>query len=291
MARIIRFQGQDYYVPATASSLPSVVLVGLPKSGTTLLTKVFRNACELIGVQHLDVHGELFVAGAGHDQSVHAQLREIFEPAGYCYGAFRQAFSFLEAAGELGLTTIWIRRDPKDVIVSRYFSDAYSHRAPGGGQRDDFLARREEVRAMGVDEFALSQIEPELAVTRRYLDTIPSNNLQVYWYEDLIYRKHAWIAQMMADCRWPLTAEHIDAIVERVDVVPVAEDPKQFIRQVHPGNHKKHLAPETIARIDRRFAEELPSWKRRRHRPGPGDARKRAAARCTMQSTEIPRSR
>lgn len=262
MSHVIRIDGAEYPVPPTSSTLPSVLLVGLPKSGTTLLTKIFARASELVGVTHLDLHGQLYRAGLTITDELVAQLREIFEPAGYCYGAFRAPFPFLRGAGKKNLPVIWIRRDPKDVIVSRYFSDAYSHPPPGGKAAEAFHAQRAEIRAMGVDEFARREIDVQIGFVRQFLAVVPANNLHVWWYEDVIYEKPRWIREMMQVCGWPLTDVQIAAILEQVDVVPEAEDPQQFIRQVHPGNYSKHLAPATVAAIDERFLAELPAWRR-----------------------------
>lgn len=247
-------------MPPTSSRLGSVLLTGLPKSGTSMLTKVFQMACQAAGVTHLPVHDQLYSAGIEPTAAEQEQLRELFLPKGYCYGAFRHAFSYLSAATDM--PTIWLRRDPKDVIVSRYFSQAYSHAAPGGDAKHAFASEREQVQKTAIEAFVIQEVERQAQLARTYLDIIPASNLHVFWYEDIIYKKREWIEQMMALCGWQLSSEQINAIVTEVDVIPTTEDPKAFVRQVHPGNHQKHLSPATSDHIDAFFKQHVPEWTR-----------------------------
>jgi hypothetical protein len=261
MSRTICLAGIDYPIPTTTSELGSVLLVGLPKSGTTLLTKVFGAASAHVGVTHLPVHDLLYAAGISPTDAELQKLRELFQPAGYCYGAFRHAFSFLSAARDM--PTIWIRRDPKDVIVSRYFSQAYSHLPPGGDQREAFLAEREQLQATELESFAATEMVRQAQLARTYLNVVPSTNLHVFWYEDIIYQKRSWIERMMSICGWQLAAAHVETILQAVDEFPDAETPNAFVRQVHPGNYQKHLSAATCERIDAYFAEHVPEWRQR----------------------------
>lgn len=260
MTRTFRLAGTEYPMPPTTSELPSVLLVGLPKSGTTMLTKVFQMLCQETGVTHLPLHDQLYAAGIEPNRAEMDQLRQVFEPRGYCFGAFRHAFPYLSSATEM--PTIWLRRDPKDVIVSRYFSQAFSHPAPGGDAKTAFDEERARMQQTEVDTFALQDLERQAKLARTYLDVIPKDELHVFWYEDIIYEKARWIAEMLEVCGWQVADDKIAAIAEAVDIIPEAENPKAFVRQVHPGNYAKHLSPQTCDRIDEYYAEHVPEWSR-----------------------------
>lgn len=258
MTLSVQVEDQFIELPASTSGKPSILLVGLPKSGTTMLTQVFKLACRANGVAHVDLHGDLFKRGLGEkaDQELEG-ISQLFQPTGYCYGAFRRAFGFLnQSPAAREMTVIWIVREPKDILVSRYFSDAYSHPTGTGKQSDDFKARREAFLKMTVSEYARNTVEGYAQNCAHFQRMIPSKQIHWYRYEDIIYKKREWISDMMAKIDWSLNDAQMQEILDLVDVFPEAENKEQHIRQVHPGNYVKHLDQETIDYVDRVLADK-----------------------------------
>jgi hypothetical protein len=48
-----------------------------------------------------------------------------------------------------------------------------------------------------------------------------------------------------------------EVIANVVGEIPTEEKPHAHVRQVKPGNHKKHLTPETIAKLDANLSDIL----------------------------------
>jgi hypothetical protein len=76
-------------------------------------------------------------------------------------------------------------------------------------------------------------------------------------YEDVIYDKENWVADLVDHFRWGVPSKAICSIAARHDVIPASEDESKHVRQVHPGNFRKHLKPETITYLNDAFAEEM----------------------------------
>ena len=68
-------------------------------------------------------------------------------------------------------------------------------------------------------------------------------------YEDCIFDKGTMMREIARHFDWEIDDELIGLILEWADVRPEKEDPKEFIRQVTPGDHGNKLRADTIATI------------------------------------------
>ena len=118
--------------------LPSIFIVGLVKSGSTLLNRIMRPITAAAGLTYRSPADEMFKRGLNFKKST-----VDFEPFGYAYGGFRDLpWPLPDYAG--GRTVVLVR-DPRDALTSFYFSMAYSHVPPGTADSPDLL-RAFEVR-------------------------------------------------------------------------------------------------------------------------------------------------
>ena len=73
--------------------------------------------------------------------------------------------------------------------------------------------------------------------------------VRIYRYEDVIFKKREWLADMCAWFGWNVSEKKINAIADKNDILPKAENEAQHIRQATPGDHKRKLRPETIEQL------------------------------------------
>jgi hypothetical protein len=71
-------------------------------------------------------------------------------------------------------------------------------------------------------------------------------NVATYRYEDVIFKKRIWIDDLCSWFGWDISSDLKGSVAARFDVVVDVERPDQHIRQVKPGNHRRHLRKETI---------------------------------------------
>jgi hypothetical protein len=81
--------------------------------------------------------------------------------------------------------------------------------------------------------------------------------VKVFRYEDVIYAKRKWAADICAHYGWDVSAQSLDEAVAEIDVFPDAERPADHVRQVHPGNYKKKLKPGTIRWIEDALDDQM----------------------------------
>jgi hypothetical protein len=240
-------------LPASAGTRRSVLAFSHHKAGSTMLFGILRALSKAVGMTYVSIPAELFRRGV--------DLRAVevdtdWHSVGYCFAGFR---SFPEAPLPLVDTapTILLVRDPRDAVVSHYFSARDSHQLPqvDGTLLRRMIARRENARSMTVDDWVVENQGAAIEALSSYLAQgfLTRPNVAIYRYEDVIYRKRAWVADILAWFDWPVADDVVDDIVRKFDVFPQKEARDRHIRQVHPGNHRSILKPATCARLDTCF--------------------------------------
>lgn len=152
-------------------------------------------------------------------------------------------------------------RDPRDALTSLYYSVAYSHVPPGTAESsrllESFEARRARALSLAIDEFVMQEAPGQARLIKRTLANAPRHRR--YRYEDVIFDKPAWVADMVDYLRLSLPQRQVEAIVARNDVVPEEDAPNEHIRHVTPGDHRDKLKPETIVFLNKRLEGVLQS--------------------------------
>lgn len=241
--------------PPTGANIPSFFTFSLPKAGSSLLEAMIRDVCDQTGIRHFSPLVDLFELG--HDPAeVEVDPATAFPETGYCFTGFREAPTILPPKTLRNRPAVLLVRDPRDALTSMYFSMAFSHPTPGGDTaRRKFLQRRDEIRAMGLDAFVLAELPHFEALMDRMLFYVGRMNFRLYRYEDIIYRKREWLADMLAHFGLSVGDEVLASTVERHDLRPDSENRDLHVRQVHPGDGRRKLKPETLATLDAVLAE------------------------------------
>ena len=152
-------------------------------------------------------------------------------------------------------------RDPRDALVSEYFSNAYSHSIPQSGQtRNDMLTERAAALNSEIDAFVLKKAASLKTTLGEYAALQPGPGLRLLRYEDVITEKRALIAQLCEFYSWVTTEQQVDQILGWADIIPSAERPTEFIRKVVPGDHREKLSTGTIERLNEIFADEMAKY-------------------------------
>ena len=150
-------------------------------------------------------------------------------------------------------------RDPRDAIVSAYFSFANSHKPPAKGLAlEQFNQRREYLKSIDLETYVLEHSrQVKLAFNRynRYLNK--DSLLKVYRYEDIIFDKLNWITDMLQFLNLSLNSNQIKKIASKHDIVPSSEDINQHIRKVKPGDYQDKLSPECIRKLNEILSDVL----------------------------------
>ncbi len=240
------------------SDIESFFVFSLHKSGSTLINNIFVDVCKHIKLSYIDIEGSLFRKGymPGH---INGNISSLFFERGFAYLGFR-SFWIENIFDVTRNKCILLIRDPRDSLVSHYFSYLYSHGIPATGPISKIMSEtRAKLIAADINEYVLRPALINIFKNgfTKYETFLSGKTTRVYRYEDVVYNKNEWLIDMVKYVGIELPLELLERIVKKHDIHPLIEDPSKHIRQVSPGNFRKHLAPETIGELNSVFAEIL----------------------------------
>ena len=258
--REIEFR-KDLVFPVTDDARgPAYFVFGVRKSGSSVLNSIVAALADLNGVNYLDVAGTFFDRGMSVPEwQSDAALEQIVWP-GNVYGGFRNYPLALHGMPSLKTSKkILMVRDPRDALVSEYFSNAYSHSVPVAGEgRDQILALRARALETKIDEYVV-KMAPALAKTLQeymLLDEVGGSSC-TFRYEDVILHKDILIREICSYFEWTITDAQIKDILRWADVIPEKEEPTQFVRKVTPGDHKEKLSPTAVRQVEEILGKQM----------------------------------
>lgn len=254
----ISFAGVPFQI-RRAPGKPAWFLLGVRKSGSSIMNAMGAALAKMNDVNYVDVAGRLFEHGVGVPAWQRNEELGALLHGGNLYGGFRNAPIGLAdhplfRAGRAALLV----RDPRDALVSEYFSNAYSHSIPAEGEaRELMLAQRATALAANIAEY-VRRMAPALRDTlREFRPFLGHRGLKLYRYESAILDKRGFLLDLCAHFGWQVSDRQLEMILGWADVMPEEERPTQFVRKVLPGDHREKLDAATIAHLDRLLAEEL----------------------------------
>jgi hypothetical protein len=240
---------------APESSRPdfgSCFVFAFPKSGSVLVNALVQSVMSEWGVPVIDVPTQLYQKGIDI-AAIQCDLNSLFVGQGYCYSGFRELPRSMLGSGSIGSARkILIVRDPRDMLVSRYYSTKYSHgfAKRGLSQFGRLMAELIKDGEMPIDEYCLYYSWMINSQLLSLADVISDRKTLILKYEEFLYDKTDLLRQL---CDWlcvGLSSERIEAIAAPHNIIPETERPDQHIRQAHPGDYQRKLKPGTIAALN-----------------------------------------
>jgi len=232
-------------------------VLAVRKSGSTILNNIVRALAQFNGLHFVDVAGTFFEHNVMvGDWRRSAAINELIA-GGNVYGGFRNMpFAFAANLQFRSSKKLLLVRDPRDALVSEYFTNAFSHPIPPPSPEGDEVTRlmarqREQALSLGIDAYMRTRKPNEMNETMLdFADLLDDPNLALLRYEDVILNKTGLIATICAHFGWTAHPDVVENILSWADVVPEQEDPTAFIRKVIPGDHRVKLSAATIAHLD-----------------------------------------
>jgi len=250
----------------------NVVVFTTHKAGSMVLHRVLKDICD---------HNDIRYHSENQPDPDKLPVGKIFDGKDYiarhngCFGPIR----FYLPSRALAQANILLHlRDPRDVLTSMFFSYCFMHRgavAPNTGIR-------KKVADAGIDKFVLDLSSAEHAryegdygtggnfkhrignVLDRYeqylREIVDRPNTQLVTYETMVLDFPTWLRQVISRFELPNDEETFKfAAAARAHETrkPASENITLHKRKVTPGDYKEKLKPETVAELNRRFANVL----------------------------------
>ncbi len=243
---------------AEAEFRPSFAF-SLHKNGSSLFFGMLSTVCHRAGIPGASIPDAIFQNGvADKEWETAPEILSFLRRRMLHYG-FRYLPAGLEDDPTIlqGKRFVILVRDPRDALVSQYFSFGRrrgSHVLPA--KRPEAYQRMlDNLPEVGIDEYVLGAaplLKNRLEAYRRALEY--TNGL-VYRYEDAYYDKERLLRAAFA--HWQISVPD-DVLIQTsavFDIRPSVEDDSKHIRQGTPGDHLRKLAPETVAGLNDRLGD------------------------------------
>ena len=231
---------------------PSFFLLGVKKSGSSIYNRMSFALARFNRYTPVDVAGTFFKQNVTTKSWINDPAVERLLAGGNLYGGFRN-FPVALATTEFfsKCKKALLVRDPRDALVSEYFSLAYSHSIPEpSAQGNEVTLAMEKARhnmlQRDINDFVRKAAPGFNKILLQYAILLKDPSELVMKYEDVILNKRVLIQKLCSHFQWQVTEAQIAKILAWADVVPNTEDKKAFIRKVLPGDHAEKLNGETI---------------------------------------------
>lgn len=237
----------------------SFYIVSPPKAGSVLINNLVKSLCEKVSLPYFDFEPQLFQSGVSPNDCP-LDAYKLLDRRGYVFLGFRTPYMLRYSMQYRKSPKLILVRDPRDMLVSYYFSIAKSHAVPGGSiESKTFSGLRNEAATIDINEYisrgSADHIVLAMRAIKSHLQDFQACHL--YRYEDIIFEKKAWIRSMASVLGVEVSDDLMAELLAQYDVLPDSERPNQHVRQVSPGNYKKHLTKTTIAIVEEKFADVM----------------------------------
>ena len=178
-------------------------------------------------------------------------LKTAFHSKGYIYGPFR---AFINTPKTDEYKFLLFLRDPRDVLISYYYSIAYSHPIV-----IDIMSKlREDALNSSIDEHVLKTSDFLLKVYTDYKKLSEENEVIYLKYSDMIADPQKFLNNIQNSLGIKLKKETINKIlVEELQSPKQEEDIYAHRRSGKTGQYKDKLKPETIEILNEKFKDVI----------------------------------
>ena len=239
---------------------PSIIHFSFNKAATQYVSSILRRCAVENGIVPVGINEYAFNIDFPFLDHLSAeemqQYKHIFKSEGYLYSVFG---GMIEGISNLEKYKIVLAtRDPRDILVSSYYSVAYSHPVPrtSGRKQDTFIAKRSVARESAIDDYVLSESGKVYDIFSRYKDLLLDKyeNVYITTYEQMVSDFESWLTNLIAYCELELSQEFIQSLLEENKAnKPKEEDVTQHNRKGQPGDYQEKLQPETIETLNETF--------------------------------------
>lgn len=236
------------------AAMPAVLGNAMPKSGSHLISQVLHGLTQL--GPFVDPGFPPVTRSQANKNLTDAQVLanlSTMQPGDLAYGYVQARAPFVEALTAEGRATIFVYRDPRDVIVSHVFyaTDMYTGHGMHKYYTEHLSTMEERINAaiegVTVPGFELS---PILAKYKKYLAWLDHPTVLSMRFEDLILDREVALSRIL-DYLGIRGFTHQPPRDEAIAILKEAIAPQKSgtFRKGKPGNWQEHFTPDNIARM------------------------------------------
>jgi len=255
-----------------AQEMKSVLIYTVHKAASMFLHRLTNDLSKYIGFDYYSINNDEYF-----DQIRSLSWKKFIEsmPKSSCFGPIRAGAAEPSIpAGPESYSIVLHLRDPRDVLVSLFYTHTYNHpRRPGRFNPSD--KQRNKWKEEGIDKFVLDNA-PDIKRRYLYLTSafLGKKNVILIRYEDMVSDYHTWLQHFLAAfSHFPVPAKRILKFFKhhnswsdiykkylnkyKNDFTISSENIYRHKRQITPGDHKQKLKEDTIKKLNFEFGDIL----------------------------------
>lgn len=236
----------------------SIIHFSFNKAATQYVKFILKSVSSENGMTHIGLNEYAFNTNFPFlDHLSREEMKKfdyLFIPQGYLYSVFGGMMDFPDIDQ---FKVVLMIRDPRDILVSSYFSSAFSHQEPdrSGDKYERFIHKRQET-TQSIDEFVKKQSETLLKYFIRYEELLVKRHPDIYvaFYEEMVMDFDQWLDRMLKYLDLRVSDQLLGRIKnENQKLKPKQENVQKHIRKGQPGDYKDKLQHETIHYLNEKF--------------------------------------
>lgn len=249
---------------ALISSRTSVLHFSMNKAATQHVKRVLKKIAGQNQLIPISIHDYAFHTGFPFlDQLSHQEMEQyqyLFKPNSVMYSVFGGMIENIK--GIENYKVVLSIRDPRDILVSSFFSVKYSHVEPLklSNKSKHFANKRQSVKDQTIDEFVIEQAPKVFSLYENYKARLLDlyDNTVLIKYEDMVSDYPNWLDDLVKELDLDLSHEVRGEIIKEFENKrSTKENVKSHMRRGVAGDYKEKLSTETIDKINEDYSDTL----------------------------------
>jgi len=205
--------------------------------------------------------GDRVYVGSPYEDFLEKAYDQLYKTRGEIYAPQRRPLDF---PGREKFKHIFFLRDPRDVLISSYYSFGYSHPAPPGEkQQQRFYQNREKIQTQRIDFYvrdaAVNWLVPIYNKYQHLLET--SDNYLYLTYDEFKDDTTDFIYKIANFLEIDVPEEEVKQIANEASPIQENQDITQHKRSGKSQQFLEELNSDTIQYLNETFADILSYWK------------------------------
>lgn len=205
--------------------------------------------------------GDSLDIGSTYEPFLEENYDRLYFQTGEIYAPQRRPIDF---PGIEKFKYIFFLRDPRDVLVSAFYSFGFSHSLPQNkAARDAFLKRREKIQEGTIDDYVReAATEWVLPIYKNYQNLRKNSNSNIFLSYDLfISNLPKFINELAHFLNFVPSEEKIQKVISANKKGLNTKENISHRRSGKSGQFREELSPSTIEYLNELFSDILIYWK------------------------------
>ena len=248
-----------------SSNLDSVIFFTTHKCASNFISKLLETVDESSEFIHYDYGGlvgsvaDKINQKAPFEPYLNKNYKHLFSSKGEIYGPQRRPLDFLSINS---YKKIFFLRDPRDVLISSFYSFGKTHAPPSQKiLRSDFYKEREKINSLGLEKYAIYKSDEILEIYLSYKNLKEMSESCIYLkYDDYAIDTSYFLKTVFNFLNISIDQMEIDRLISLADPIQLTKDDSKHKRSGKLDQWKSELSKETQKKLNVKFQDILKYW-------------------------------